>query len=91
MPTDDRGDEPRTFTFAAALEAVRKHLFGGAFDPLMRAVWCRKQRRQLRVPGRSVVWVRGEPAVQWAEWGARRGYFDVERMDGLAYLRASVA
>jgi hypothetical protein len=79
--------EPGTFTLKAALEAVRKHLLGGAFNPLMRTAWCRKQRRQLRMPGGSVVWVKAH-AVPWAEWGARRGYFDVERMDGLAYLRA---
>jgi hypothetical protein len=33
------------------------------------------------------VWVRGD-AVPWAEWGARRGYFEVQQMDGLSYLRA---
>ncbi len=72
---------------SAFLAAVRKQLFGSAWDPLARGAWCRKQRRQLRVPGHSVVWVRRE-AVPWAEWGARRGYFDVERMDGIPYLRA---
>jgi hypothetical protein len=51
-----------------------------------RGAWCRKQRRRLRTPGSSVVWVRGA-AVAWAEWGARRGYFEVQYMDGLAYLR----
>jgi hypothetical protein len=33
-----------------------------------------------------VIWVRGA-ALPWALWGARRGYFAVEYMDGLAYLR----
>jgi len=33
-----------------------------------------------------VVWVRGD-SLPWAEWGARHGYFEVQRMDGLPYLR----
>jgi hypothetical protein len=74
-------------TLAALVAAVRRHLVGSAWDPLARVAWCRKQRRHLRVPGHSVVWVRGE-SVPWAEWGARRGYFEVQRMDGLPYLRA---
>jgi hypothetical protein len=74
-------------TIAALLKAVRKHLFGSAWGPFARGAWCRKQRRHLRVPGHSVVWVRGD-AVPWAEWGARRGYFEVQQMDGLSYLRA---
>jgi hypothetical protein len=53
----------------------------------MRGAWCRKQRRYLRVPGHSVVWIRGE-AVRWAAWGERHGYFEVQQMDGLSYLRA---
>lgn len=72
---------------SAFLAAVRRRLFGPAWNPLARGAWCRKQRRHLRVPGHSVVWVRGD-AVPWAEWGARRGYFEVQRMDGLPYLRA---
>lgn len=74
-------------TFSAILAAVRKHVLGSALDPLVRGAWCREQRRHLGVPGSSVVWVRGE-AVAWAEWGARRGYFEVQRLDGLSYLRA---
>jgi hypothetical protein len=74
-------------TIPELLEAVRTHLFGSAWDPLARGAWCRKQRRNLRVPGQPVVWVRGA-AVPWAEWGARRGYFEVERMGRLSYLRA---
>jgi hypothetical protein len=74
-------------TMAAFVAAVRKQLFGSAWNPLARDAWCRKQRRHLSVPGHSVVWVRGD-AVPWAEWGARRGYFDVQRMDGLSYLCA---
>lgn len=57
------------------------------WSPLARGAWCRKQRRHLRVPGHAVVWVRGD-VLPWAQWGARRGYFDVEQMDGLSYLRA---
>lgn len=69
------------------ITAVRTHLIGSAWDPLARGAWCRKQRRHLSVPGHSVVWVRGA-AAPWAEWGARRGYFEVQQMDGLSYLRA---
>jgi hypothetical protein len=71
-------------TLSAFLAAVRRQLFGSGWNPLARGAWCRKQRRHLRVPGHSVVWVRGD-AVPWA---ARRGYFEVQRMDGLPYLRA---
>ena len=74
-------------TLSGLLAAVRKNLFGSAWIPARRGAWCRKQRRHLGVPGNSVVWVRGE-AVPWAEWGASRGYFEVQRMDGLSYLRA---
>ncbi len=71
----------------AALLAVRRHLFGSSWNPLARAAWCRSQRRRLRVPGSSVVWVRAE-SVAWAEWGASHGYFEVQQMDGISYLRA---
>ena len=74
-------------TIPELLESFRKQLFGPAFGPLARGAWCRKQRRHLSVPGHSVVWVRGE-VLPWAEWGARRGYFEVQQMDGLSYLRA---
>jgi hypothetical protein len=50
-----------------------------------RWAWCRKQRRDLSRGG-QVVWVRGDAAAAWAEWGARRGYFAVQYMDGLPYL-----
>jgi hypothetical protein len=66
---------------------VRNQLFGWAWDPVARGAWCRKQRRHLRVPGHSAVWVRRDE-VPWATWGERHGYFEVQRMDGLAYLRA---
>ncbi len=73
---------------SAFLAAVRRHLLALAGGrPLARGAWCRKQRRHLRVPGHSVVWVRGD-AVPWADWGARRGYFEVQHMNGLTYLRA---
>ena len=74
---------------AAFLAAGWRGLFGAVLGPLARGSWCRKQRRNLNRPGHSVVWVRGD-AVRWAEWGARHGYFDVEQMDGLSYLRALV-
>ena len=74
-------------TIPEILAVVRTHLFGSAWDPLARGAWCRRQRRHLRVPGHAVVWVRGD-AVPWAEWGARRGYFEVQRMGTLPYLSA---
>jgi hypothetical protein len=55
-----------------------------------RQVWCRRQRRELRAPRSSVVWIRAEK-VPWAVWGAQHGFFEVERMDGLMYLRAAGA
>jgi hypothetical protein len=66
--------------------AVLARMLSG-WSPLARGAWCRKQRRRLRIRGHSVVWIRGD-AVPWAQWGARHGYFEVEQMDGLSYLRA---
>ncbi|HEY6001581.1 MAG TPA: hypothetical protein VIV57_01825 [Anaeromyxobacter sp.] len=87
MSADPKRGQPRAVKLSAVAGAVRKLLFGPAWDLLARRAWCRKQRRRLRIPGHSVVWVRGD-AVPWAEWGKRHGYFDVQRMDGLPYLRA---
>lgn len=56
-----------------------------AWAPGARGTWCRSQRRLLRSSNGTVIWVRG-PVLPWAEWGARRGYFAVGYMDGLAYL-----
>ncbi|HUL59325.1 MAG TPA: hypothetical protein VLU43_08635 [Anaeromyxobacteraceae bacterium] len=58
-----------------------------AWQGWARRAWCQEQRRRLTGAGRSVVWVRGDKEP-WAQWGARHGFFDVERMDGLPYLRA---
>jgi hypothetical protein len=72
------------------LAAVRRHLSEAIPTSGLwtRSAWCRKQRRHLAAPGGgSVVWVRGD-ALPWAQWGARRGYFEVQYMDGLPYLRA---
>jgi len=77
-------------TFVTFLVAVRNLLTGGAWDPLARGAWCRRQRGVLGVPGHPVVWV-GREAVAWAEWGAAHGYFDLERMDGLPCLSAAAA
>lgn len=76
-------------TPAAFLAALQGRLVDALWTvgPWSRGGWCRRQQRQLRGGGRSVLWVRG-PAVAWAEWGARRGYFEVQYMDGLPYLRA---
>jgi hypothetical protein len=72
--------------FAAAIrdrvtEAIR------IWAPGARGAWCRNQRRRLRSSNGAVIWVRG-PALPWAEWGARRGYFAVGYMDEIAYLQA---
>ena len=75
---------------AAGLLAALRGRVADAFHtwaPGARGEWCRTQRRRLRSSDGSVIWVRG-PAVPWAEWGARRGYFAVGYMDGIAYLRS---
>jgi hypothetical protein len=74
-------------SWSAFLSALLWNPFGSAWEPFARRAWCRKQRRHLNVPGHSVVWVRGK-TVSWAEWGARREYFEVQKMEGLPYLRA---
>jgi hypothetical protein len=51
--------------------------------------WCARQRRRLAGPNGAVVWLRGEE-LDWATWGVRHGFFEVERMDGLPYLRVPV-
>jgi hypothetical protein len=56
--------------------------------PGARGAWCRSQRRRLRSSEGAVIWLRSAAVLPWAEWGARRGYFAVGYMDGLAYLRA---
>ena len=80
-------------TVSAFLAVVQQHLQDAvrAWAPWARSAWCRKQRRHLRFPSASVVWVRDRPTVEWAEWGARQGYFEVQYMDGLAYLRPLAA
>jgi hypothetical protein len=75
----------KTMTVSEFLAVLRSQLLGSALNPLARLAWCRKQRRDLGVPGHPAVWVRGE-ALPWAEWGERHGYFEVLRMDGLPYL-----
>jgi hypothetical protein len=87
MSADPKRGETRKGILSTIVEAVRKVLFGFAWDLLARSAWCRRQRRNLGIPGHSVVWIRGD-AVRWAEWGERHGYFEVQRMDGLPYLRA---
>jgi hypothetical protein len=88
MGPDPKRGEARTVTLSSIVEAARKFLLvGSGWNLLARGAWCRKQRRRLRGPGHSVVWVRGD-AVAWAEWGKRHGYFEVQRMGRLPYLRA---
>lgn len=72
---------------SAWVARLRRRILGWVGGPVGRLEWCRTQRRSLRDPGRFVVWVRTD-TMPWALWGARRGYFDLERMDGLTYLRA---
>ena len=75
-------------TISELLAAVRRLLARSPFGPVARGAWCREQKRHLGVPGNSVVWIRVGNAALWAEWGARHGYFEVQQMDGLFYLRA---
>lgn len=72
--------------FAAAIRDRMAEVLR-AWAPGARGAWCRTQRRRLRSSSGAVIWVRG-PALPWAEWGARRGYFAVEYMDDVAYLQA---
>jgi hypothetical protein len=78
--------------FLAALRSGLSETFR-TWAPWARGAWCRRQRRRLRGSDGGVVWLRGEPASsgEWAEWGASHGYFEVQYMDGLAYLRAVAA
>jgi hypothetical protein len=55
-----------------------------------RLAWCLRQRRALRGSRGAVIWVRSAK-LPWAVWGERHGFFEVERMDGLPYLRAATA
>lgn len=87
--TDPAAKGVETMTVTAFLSAAYGHVLSavqmwGFWAP---RAWCRKQRRRLAVPGGSVVWIRRD-VLPWAEWGARRGYFEVQYMDGLPYLRA---
>lgn len=66
---------------------LRGRVLGWIGGPIARVEWCHAQRQSLRRPGQVVVWVRSD-TMPWALWGARRGYFELERMDGLTYLRA---
>ena len=75
---------------AARLLAAIRSRVADAFQtwaPGARGEWCRRQRCRLRSSDGAVIWVRGR-AVPWAEWGARRGYFVIDYMDGIAYVRA---
>lgn len=74
-------------TVTAFLASVRTRVGDVIHAWGTRGAWCRKQRILLGAPGGSVVWIRGG-ALPWAEWGARRGYFEIQFMDGLPYLRA---
>lgn len=87
MNPEPRGEKPRPIMFKDLVAAARTRLVRPVWSLLARRFWCREQRRRLRLPGASVVWVRGG-TVPWAEWGGRHGYFDVERVNNLAYLRA---
>jgi hypothetical protein len=75
-------------TLSRGLAAIRDRVTEaiGSYAPGARGAWCRTQRSRLRVSDGAVIWVRG-PTLSWAEWGARRGYFTVGYMDGIAYLQ----
>lgn len=77
-------------TLATLAATLRTHLLGPGWNPLARIAWCRKQRRLLGVAGHAVIWIRGATGP-WADWGERHGYFRIERMDGLPYLRPMAA
>ncbi len=74
---------------SAFLAAIRDRVAEAVrtWAPGARGAWCRTQRSRLESSDGAVIWVRG-PALPWAEWGARRGYFAVAYMDGIAYLQA---
>ncbi len=77
-------------SLAHVVAAIRDGVaeFVQTWAPGARGGWCRSQRRRLLTSSdAAVIWVRG-PTLPWAEWGARRGYFAVEYMDRIAYLRA---
>ncbi|HET9553432.1 MAG TPA: hypothetical protein VFP50_10730 [Anaeromyxobacteraceae bacterium] len=73
--------------FETFLATARDLLLGAAWA---RGSWCRRQRLLLRRPDHGVLWV-GRDVVPWAEWGAARGYFDLQRMAGLPYLTSAAA
>ncbi len=70
------------------IDAVRDRLslLGTGPGGWARLAWCLRQRRALAGPAGKVVWVRGAE-LGWATWGAGHGLFEIEHMDGLAYLR----
>lgn len=74
------------FGFVAAIRDQVTEAFR-TWAPGARGAWCRSQRSRLRSSDGAVIWVRG-PELHWAEWGARRGYFAVRHMEGIAYLEA---
>lgn len=69
------------------IDAARERLtlLSSGWSGWARVAWCLRQQRALAGTDGKVVWVRG-PELEWATWGARRGLFAIERMDGLSYL-----
>lgn len=85
-----RRHESKLPSISSWVARLRHRVLGWVGGPVARLEWCHAQRQSLRTPGHDAVWVRND-TMPWALWGARRGYFELERMDGLTYLRAARA
>lgn len=72
------------------IDAARERLtlLSSGWSGWARVAWCIRQQRALAGPGGRVVWVRGAE-LDWATWGARRGLFAIEQMNGLSYLQVA--
>jgi hypothetical protein len=74
------------------IDALRERLslLASGWRGSARVAWCIRQQRALAGADGRVVWVRSAE-LEWAIWGARRGLFAIERMDGLSYLRLAAS
>lgn len=85
-----RPPEKKAYGVKDLVALAERYVVRPVWDLVARRAWCRRQRRALRRPGHSVVWIHA-PSVRWAEWGARRGYFEMLHMGTLPYLRGAGA